>query len=73
MKTYTRNEVEAVMLAGYRRGLEDGGLPKDRREKPPTLEELEISHPLTSSDDPSQIKKPGQTPSWLEGVPGGKR
>lgn len=74
MKTYTKNEVEAIMLAGYKRGLEDGGLPRDRRTetKPPTLEELEINHPLTSSDDPAQVRQPGQPPRWLQDVPGGR-
>lgn len=67
MKTYTRNEVEAVLLAGYRRGLEDGRMPRDRQpeNRPPTLEELEIPHPLTSSDDAAVLahKRP-----WLDGI-----
>lgn len=67
MKTYTKNEVEAIMLAGYHRGLQDGMLPKDRRAvtPPPTLEELDINHPLTGSDDPKVLaeKRP-----WLKNV-----
>lgn len=70
MKTYTRNQIEAIMLRGYYRGLEDGRQPKDRQVgmKPPTLEELEIDVPRTSSDDPANMaaKRP-----WLEGVPRG--
>lgn len=67
MKTYTKNEVEAVMLAGYRRGLEDGRMPRDRLAelRPPTIEELGIKHPLTSSNDEVVLahKRP-----WLDGI-----
>ncbi len=56
------------MLAGYRRGLEDGRMPRDRQAglKPPTLDELRIEHPKTASDDPENMarKRP-----WLDSVP----
>lgn len=73
MRTYTKNQVEAIGLVYYKRGLEDGRMPKDRQAelKPPTLEELDIKHPLTSSDDPSQYRKPSEGPSWLDKVPRG--
>lgn len=68
MKTYTKNQVEAIMLAGYMRGFEDGRGPKDRHPtpSPPKLEDLNIDHPLTASDDPSNMsrKRP-----WLDTVP----
>lgn len=67
MKTYTKNQVEAIMLKGFHAGVEVGRLPRDRQAdiKPPTLEELEIFHPLDSSDDPANMAKKN---SWLDGI-----
>lgn len=68
MRVYTKNEVEAIMLAGYHRGFEDGRAPKDRvtKPEPPKLEDLNIEHPKTASDDPENMahKRP-----WLDKVP----
>jgi hypothetical protein len=67
MRVYTKREVEAIFLRGYHMGVETGRLPRDRQAGMalPTLEEAEIYHPLTSSDDPANMarKRP-----WLEAV-----
>ena len=67
VKTYTKGQVEAIMLAGYHRGFQDGRAPRDRIPKPdpPKLEDLGIDVPLTSSDDPTNMahKRP-----WLDKV-----
>lgn len=67
MKTYTKNQVEAIFLKGVQMGIEIGNLPKDRQRETrlPTLEEAEIYHSLESSDDPTNMahKRP-----WLDGV-----
>lgn len=72
MRTYTRRDIERIVAVAWRRGLEDGMLPRDRRPSsdgpPPTLEDLGIEHSMESSDDPANMarKRP-----WLERAPRG--
>ena len=67
MRAYTKNEIEAIMLLGYARGFQDGRQRVDRVPSPehPTLEDVGIKHPLTSSDDPANMRKRN---SWLDGM-----
>ena len=68
VKTYTEQELLKIGEAFYRRGFEDGRLPRDRMPEPevPTLADLGLRHPRTASDDPANMahKRP-----WLDKVP----